>query len=40
MIEADGFRQNLDVKNDQLIRMEREIIAIVMNIFVKENMVR
>ena len=40
MIEADGFRQNLDVKNDQLIQIEREIIAIVMNIFVKENMVK
>ena len=40
MIEADEFRKNLGIKNVQSIRIEREIIATIMKIFAKENMVR
>ena len=40
MIEADEFRKNLDFKNYQSIRIEREMIVKVMKIFAKENMVR
>ena len=35
VIEADEFRKNLRVKNDQSTRIEREIIAIIMKIFQK-----
>ena len=38
--EADEFRKNLGVKNDQSIRIEREIIAIIMKVFATEIMVR
>ena len=38
VIEADDFRKHLGVKNDQSIRIEREMIAIIMKIFAKENM--
>ena len=40
MIEANEFRKNLGVENDKSIRIEREIIAIIMKIFAEENMVR
>ena len=40
VIEADEFRKNLDFKNYQSIRIEREMIVKVMKIFAKENMVR
>ena len=40
VIKADEFRKNLGVKNDQSIRIEREMIAIIMKIFAKENMIR
>ena len=40
MIEANEIRKNLAVENDQSVRIEREIIAIIMKIFAKENMVR
>ena len=38
VIEGDDFRKHLGVKNDQSILIEREIIAIIMKIFAKENM--
>ena len=40
MIQADEFRKTLGLKNDQSIRIEREIIAIIMKIFAKKNTVR
>ena len=40
VIEADEFRKNLDITNNQSIRIEREIIATKMRMFAKENMVR
>ena len=40
VIKADEFRKNLGVKNDQSIRIEREIIAIIMKVFATEIMVR
>ena len=40
VIEADEFRKNLNITNNQSIRIEREIIAIIMKIFAKENTVR
>ena len=40
VIDADEFRKNLGIKNVQSIRIEREIIATIMKIFAKENMVR
>ena len=40
VIEADEFRKNLGITNNQSIRIEREIIARKMKIFAKENMVR
>ena len=40
MKEADEFRENLDVENDKLIRIEREVIAVIKKIFAKESMVR
>ena len=39
VIEADEFRKYLGVKNYQPIRIEREMIVIVMKIFAKEKMV-
>ena len=38
--EANKFRKNLGVENNKSIWLEREIIAIIMKIFAKENMVR
>ena len=35
MIKADEYRKNFGITNNQLIRIERKIIAIIM-----ENMVR
>ena len=35
VIEADEFRKNLGVKNNQSIRIEREMIYIIMKIFAK-----
>ena len=40
MIEADKFRKNLGVENNKSIQIEREIIAIIIEIFAKENVVR
>ena len=40
VIKADEFRKNLGVKNDQSIRIEREIRAIIMKVFATEIMVR
>ena len=40
MVEADEFRKNLGVENDKSIRIETEIIDIIMKIFTKENLVR
>ena len=40
VIEADKFRKNFCVENDKSIRIEREIIAIIMKIFAKENIVK
>ena len=40
VIEANEFRKNLGVENDQSIQIEREIIAIITKIFAKEIMVR
>ena len=40
MTEADEFRKKLGVENDKSIQIEREIIAIIMKIFWKENKVR
>ena len=40
VIEADEFRENLGITNNQSIRIEREIISRKMKIFAKENMVR
>ena len=40
VIEAGEFRKNPGVKNDQSIRIEREMIALVTKIFAKENPVR
>ena len=37
VIEADEFGKNLSVKNDQSIRIEREMIATIMKIFAKEK---
>ena len=38
--EANKFRKNLGVENNKSIWLEREIIAIIVKIFAKENMVR
>ena len=35
VIKATGFRKNLDVVNDKSIRIKRETIAIIMEIFAK-----
>ena len=40
VIKKDEFRKNLGVENDKSIRIEKEIIAIIMKIFAKENIVR
>ena len=40
VIEADEFRKNLGITNNQSIQIERRMIAIIMKVFVKENMVR
>ena len=40
MIEADKFRKNIGLENDKSIQIEREIIAIIIKIFAKENMAR
>ena len=40
VIEANEFRQNLGIENDQSIRIERNMIAIIMKIFAKKIMVR
>ena len=40
VVEADEFRKNLGVENDKSIRIEREIITIIMKILTKENMVK
>ena len=40
VIEADKFRKNLGVENNKSIQIEREIIAIIIEIFAKENVVR
>ena len=40
VVEADEFRKNLGVENDKSIRIETEIIDIIMKIFAKENLVR
>ena len=37
MIERDEFGKNLSVKNDQSIRIEREMIATIMKIFAKKK---
>ena len=37
MIEANKFRKNLGVENDQSIRIETEMIAIIMKSFGKNN---
>ena len=39
-VKADEFRKNLGIKNNQLVLIEREIIAIIMKVFPKEVMVR
>ena len=36
VIEADEFGKNLSVKNDQPIRLEREMIATIMKIFAQK----
>ena len=38
VIEGDQFRKNLGITNNQSIRIEREIIATIMKIFVKVSM--
>ena len=38
VIEGDQFRKNLGITNNHSIRIEREIIATIMKIFVKESM--
>ena len=38
--KADEFRKNLSTKNNQSIRIERQIVAVIMKIFAKESMVR
>ena len=40
VIKADECRKNLGITNNQLIRREEDIIAIIMKIFAKEIMVR
>ena len=40
MIKADEFRKNLGILNNQSIRREREIAAIIMKIFAMEYMRR
>ena len=40
MIEAGEFRKNLGITNNQSTQIERRMIAIIMKVFVKENMVR
>ena len=40
VIEADEFKKNLSITNNQSIRIERKIIVIIMKVFAKENMVR
>ena len=40
LIEADECRKNLGVENDKSFRIEREIIAIIMKIVAKENIIR
>ena len=36
MIEVNEFRKKLGIENEQSIRIEREIIALIMKIFAKE----
>ena len=38
--EANEFRKNLGVENENSVQIEREMIAIIMKIFAKEIMVR
>ena len=40
MIEADEFRKNLGITNNESIQIEREIITTIMKILAKESMVR
>ena len=40
MIEANEFRKNVGVENEKSIRIEREMVAIIMKIFAKEILVR
>ena len=40
VIEEDESRKNLSITNNQSIRIERKMIAIIMKVFAKENMVR
>ena len=39
VIEANEFRKNLVITNNQSIRIARKMTAIIMKIFAKENMV-
>ena len=39
VIEADELREDLGITHSQQIRIEREIIALIMTIFAKEIMV-
>ena len=39
-MKADEVRKNLGITNNQLIRREREILSIIMEIFAKEIKVR
>ena len=38
--KTDRFRKNLGILNNQSIRREREIVAIIMKIFAMESMIR
>ena len=40
VMETNEFRKNLCLENDQSIRIEREMVAIIMKIFAKEIMAR
>ena len=40
VIEANEFKKNLGAENNKSISIEREMIAIIMKVFAKENMVR
>ena len=39
VIEANEFRKNLGVENDKPVRIEKEVITMIMKIFAKENLV-